>query len=357
MDANVPALATVENGRRPTAGPRRCAPPCRISGTLGGLALRLLRRRVDERVRHASREDGVQRGPGLRQSAGATAGTKEAGYRVDATGRRHTAPAPRRGRCALPRAPSSREFISRYLELLALVAALLAEHVVAHVVVAAGVPERAARGVIRDNLDAGRPEPVVQRGMGNSGRRVRRDTGAAPLLAPPVCTRVITEGVMEWHHYGTRPGWVGFAPAGVGRRPRVGSRSQPPPKRGRSPVPRDSVHQPGQRRRLHLGPGHRMVATKTPPDHREGTPPPLLRGRMVARHQGKTAVQPGAGAHDTLPLPGDSDPNSVAGRWIRNYHTIHNGTCGAPGARKRARRVREVGCATRAGRAVLIERG
>ena len=35
------------------------------------------------------------------------------------------------------------------------------------------------------------------------------------------------------------------------------------------------------------GPGHRMAAPQTPPDHLEGTPPPLLRGRMVAQPRAK----------------------------------------------------------------------
>src|SRR6188472_666145 len=83
-----------------------------------------------------------------------------------------------------------------------------------------------------------------------------------------------------------------------------------------------------------------MVAPQTPPDHLEGTPPPLLRGRMVAEHERKAAVQPGEDAHHALPIPGSSDPDSVAGRGMRN-HTSHDGACGAPVARKRARRVRE----------------
>ena len=39
-------------------------------------------------------------------------------------------------------------------------------------------------------------------------------------------------------------------------------------------------------------PGHRMVAPQTPPDHLEGTPPPLLRGRMVAEHEGTALFNP-----------------------------------------------------------------
>ena len=63
-------------------------------------------------------------------------------------------------------------------------------------------------------------------------------------------------------------------------------------------------------------------------------------GRMVAGHDGTGAVQPGEGAHHALPIPGSSDPGSVAGHGMRN-HTSPDGACGAPVARKRARRVRE----------------
>jgi RNA-directed DNA polymerase len=50
-------------------------------------------------------------------------------------------------------------------------------------------------------------------------------------------------------------------------------------------------------------------------------PPPLLRGRMVAEHEGRAAVQPGEDAHHALPIPGSSDPDSVAGRGMRNHTT------------------------------------
>ena len=66
-------------------------------------------------------------------------------------------------------------------------------------------------------------------------------------------------------------------------------------------------------------PGFRM-APQTPPDHLETTPPPLLRGRMVAEHDGAGAVQPGEDAHHALPLPGRSDPDSVAGHGMRSPH-------------------------------------
>ena len=54
--------------------------------------------------------------------------------------------------------------------------------------------------------------------------------------------------------------------------------------------------------------GYRMVTPQTPPDHREGTPPRLLRRPMVTGHVGAGAVQPGEGAHDALPLPGTVIP-------------------------------------------------
>ena len=54
----------------------------------------------------------------------------------------------------------------------------------------------------------------------------------------------------------------------------------------------------------------------------------------------RAAVQPGEGAHHALPIPGRSHPGSVAGHGMRN-HTSPYGACGAPVARKRARRVRE----------------
>ena len=37
--------------------------------------------------------------------------------------------------------------------------------------------------------------------------------------------------------------------------------------------------------RLHLAPGHPMATPQTPRDHLEGTPPPLLQRRMVARRR------------------------------------------------------------------------
>ena len=61
----------------------------------------------------------------------------------------------------------------------------------------------------------------------------------------------------------------------------------------------------------------------------------------VATHTAPVArPAPGEDAHDAVPIPGNSDPDSVAGRGMRN-HTTHSGACGAPVARKRARRVRE----------------
>ena len=45
--------------------------------------------------------------------------------------------------------------------------------------------------------------------------------------------------------------------------------------------------------------------------------------------------------HHALPLPGNSHPDSVARPRDEDTTQAPNGTCGAPGARKRARRVRE----------------
>ena len=59
------------------------------------------------------------------------------------------------------------------------------------------------------------------------------------------------------------------------------------------------------------------VRPKHPPDHLETTPPPLLRGRMVAGHHRTGAVQPGEGAHHALPLPGRSHPGCVADPRMR----------------------------------------
>jgi hypothetical protein len=61
----------------------------------------------------------------------------------------------------------------------------------------------------------------------------------------------------------------------------------------------------------------------------------------VACLGGKTAVQPSEGSHHALPLPGNSHPDPLAEPGLRNYTRVPDRTCGAPGARKRARRVRE----------------
>ena len=84
----------------------------------------------------------------------------------------------------------------------------------------------------------------------------------------------------------------------------------------------------------------RMVAPQTPPDHLEGSPPPLLRGRMVAGHgrtdRCSTRRRCAPRATDT-----GEQPSRLRGRSRDEDHTSPNGTCGAPVARKRARRVRE----------------
>jgi YD repeat-containing protein len=68
---------------------------------------------------------------------------------------------------------------------------------------------------------------------------------------------------------------------------------------------------------LYVGAGLAMAAPQTPEVDREGAAPTLLLGRLVARHGRTDAVQPGEGGHDPLPLPGNSDPDAVAGRTGR----------------------------------------
>src|SRR5918995_2959343 len=81
-----------------------------------------------------------------------------------------------------------------------------------------------------------------------------------------------------------------------------------------------------------------MVAPQTPPEHREGTPPTLLRRRMVAGHGGTTAVRPGEGAHHALPIPGSGDPLPLAGHGLRTQRAtagLWSARCpetGTPGA-------------------------
>jgi RNA-directed DNA polymerase len=61
----------------------------------------------------------------------------------------------------------------------------------------------------------------------------------------------------------------------------------------------------------------RWLRRKTPPDHLEGTAPPLLRQRMVASQPGTATVQPRDSAHHALPIPGSSHPVPLAGRGLR----------------------------------------
>jgi len=65
--------------------------------------------------------------------------------------------------------------------------------------------------------------------------------------------------------------------------------------------------------RLHLAAGHRLDTPQAPPDELEGTPPPLLRRRLVALRRGGRAVQPRNGTHDTVPLPGRGDQTGTSG--------------------------------------------
>ena len=92
---------------------------------------------------------------------------------------------------------------------------------------------------------------------------------------------------------------------------------------------------------LHVAAGRQLAAAQTPPVHLEGPPPPLLRRRMVARLGATITVQPGQGSHHALPLPGNSHPRSLAQPGMRNHTQDPDRACRAPGARKRARRVRE----------------
>jgi len=82
---------------------------------------------------------------------------------------------------------------------------------------------------------------------------------------------------------------------------------------------------------LHLEAGLWMAAPQAPTIRLEGTPPPLHLRRMVARRWGREAVQPGRGAHQALPLPGNADPNTVAEHSMRQPRRPA-GTCGEPDA-------------------------
>jgi RNA-directed DNA polymerase len=82
---------------------------------------------------------------------------------------------------------------------------------------------------------------------------------------------------------------------------------------------------------LHPGPVLAMGTAQTPPDHREGHPPPLLRRRMVAGHHRDCSVQPGHDAHHALSLPGSSNSGTMASPRM-THHGNPNGTSGEPGA-------------------------
>ncbi|WP_446685403.1 reverse transcriptase domain-containing protein [Kibdelosporangium aridum] len=92
---------------------------------------------------------------------------------------------------------------------------------------------------------------------------------------------------------------------------------------------------------LYMATGRPMAPSQTPPVSMERPAPPLLqRRRMVASLGRETTVQPGESRHNPLPLPGNRDPNSLAVHEMRNHQPPY-GTCGAPGAWRQARRVRE----------------
>ena len=63
---------------------------------------------------------------------------------------------------------------------------------------------------------------------------------------------------------------------------------------------------------VHLGKGHEMDTPQAPPDHLERHPPTLLLRRVVAGHGRDNPVQPGEADPYALPLPGNSDPGSMA---------------------------------------------
>src|SRR6266704_4123732 len=60
-----------------------------------------------------------------------------------------------------------------------------------------------------------------------------------------------------------------------------------------------------------------MVAPQAPENDLEETPSPIHPRRMVARRRGGGLVQPGKREHQTLLLPGNEDPPTVADRHVR----------------------------------------
>ena len=82
-----------------------------------------------------------------------------------------------------------------------------------------------------------------------------------------------------------------------------------------------------------------MAALQAPPDQLEGSPPPLLRRRLVASRGGKDAVHPGkVPRRATATGELSSRPH---GQPQDEDISPEQGVCGAPGALKAARRVRE----------------
>jgi hypothetical protein len=63
-----------------------------------------------------------------------------------------------------------------------------------------------------------------------------------------------------------------------------------------------------------LAPGVRMLVAQAPRGLQGGSPPPLLRGRMVATCRWRLAVQPDEDRDHSVPLPGSSDPIAVGER-------------------------------------------
>lgn len=72
---------------------------------------------------------------------------------------------------------------------------------------------------------------------------------------------------------------------------------------------------------LHVADGLALDAAQTPPVHMEGTPPPLLRRRMVARQREQGTVRSREGRHDPLPISRFDYSGSLARLGMRMSNT------------------------------------
>jgi hypothetical protein len=86
-----------------------------------------------------------------------------------------------------------------------------------------------------------------------------------------------------------------------------------------------------KRRRARTGMPDALAVT-VPPNDLEGTPPTLLRRRMVANHGDRAAVRSRPGARHALPIPGHSHSHAMDHRRMRTSPQPE-GICGEPGAR------------------------